>query len=237
MKFTVSSADLRTALLAVKAHTSTDKDDLIGRSLVLTVNAEGHLLVTASDGWTSGMARVQLVHDEWAGELGALTIDRDQAAQIAGMFTSKTAELEVTVTSTETPPERAGDKPGVINTVTIRQLGQLFGGDQLRFSTPFQKRDVAGLWHEVGSALRRRPASIPVTLVSPKRLAAYRAAATAYDEALQISVASEGGSLLVQCGADFIGYCHAGLPFKDETVAKERNAWAIELPLKMEAAS
>lgn len=237
MKFVLSCADLRAALLAVKAHTSTDKDDLIGRSLVLTVNEAGHLLVTASDGLTSGMARVPLVQDEWAGELGTLTIDRDQAAQIAGMFTSKTAELEVTVSSTATAPERTGDKPGVINTVTIRQLGQLFGGDQLRFSVPFQKRDVAGLWHEVGSALRRRPAAIPVTLVSPKRLAAYRAAASAYDEALQLSVASEGGSLLVQCGPDFIGYCHAGLPFAAESVAKERNAWVSELPLKMEAAS
>ncbi|MGL3804703.1 hypothetical protein ACSYDW_01260 [Paeniglutamicibacter sp. R2-26] len=237
MKFVVSNEGLRAALLAVKAHTSTDKEDLIGRSLVLTVNDAGHLLVTASDGWTSGMARVHIDQDDWSGEVGTLTIDRDQAAQIAGMFHSKLAMLEVTVSSTETPPERAGEKPGIINTVTVRQLGQLFGGDQLRFSTPFQKRDVEGLWHAVGSALRRRPAAIPVTLVSQKRLAAYRAAATAYDEALQISVAGEGGSLLVQCGADFIGFCHAGVPFKDEIVAKERNAWVRELPLKMEAVS
>lgn len=237
MKFVLSCAELRAALLAVKAHTSTDKDDLIGRSLVLTINGEGHLLVTASDGYTSGMARVPLVQDEWAGELGTLTIDRDQAAQIAGMFTSKTAELEVTVSSTTTAPERTGDKPGVINTVTIRQLGQLFGGDQLRFSTPFQKRDVAGLWHEVGSSLRRRPAAVPITCVDPKKLAKYNAAARAYEEALQISMAGAGGSLLVQCGPDFIGYCHAGIPYNEEAVAKERNAWASELPLKMEAAS
>ena len=237
MKFIVFGEDLRAALTAVKAHTSTDKYDLIGRSLVLNVNNAGHLLVTASDGWTSGMARVQLIQDEWSGEIGALTIDRNHAAQIVGMFTSKTAELEVTVTSAETRPEREGDKPGIVNTVTIRQLGQLFGGDQLRFSTPFQKRDVEGLWHEVGSALRRRPAAIPITLVPPKRLAAYRAASTAYEVSLQISVAGNDGSLLVQCGSDFIGFCHAGVPYSEENVANDRAAWANELPLKLEAAS
>lgn len=237
MKFVVVNEDLRAALLAVKAHASIDKDDMRARALDLSINADGHMLVSAANGWNAGIARVPLMQDEWSGELGRFTIDRDHAAQIAGMFREKAAELEITVTGTETPGEKPEDKPVIVNTVKIRQLGQLFGGDEMKFSTPHQDMDVATIWHEVGSALRRRPLPLPLTRVDPKRLAYFRAAAAAYDEPLQLSVADNRGALIVQCGKDFIGHCHAWVPSSSDKVDETRMSWSNELPLKLEAAS
>lgn len=238
MKFIVRNDELRAALLAVRAHASTDQKDLRSRSIDLTINARGHLLVTASNGNTSGIARVQLMQDEWAGELGSLTIDRDHAAQIAGYFTGDPmTELEVTITGTETPGEQKDDKPVMVNTVKVRQLGQLFGGDQLKFSTPQQDRDVATLWHEVASALRRKHQPVPITRLDARRIGLFRAASAAYDEPLQLSVADSSGDLVVQVGDDFIGHLHAWVPSKDEHVGSVRTNWVQELPLKLEAAS
>lgn len=237
MKFIVVNEDLRAALLAVRAHASTAKDDLRARALDLSVNAEGHLLVTASTGLNSGIARVHIVQDEWSGELGRFTIDRDHAGQIAGMFKEKDVELEITVTTVQQTAEQPDDKPTIINTVKIRQLGQLFGGDQMTISIVQQDVDVATIWHEVGSALRRRPSAVPITRVDAKRISYFRAATAAYEEPLQLSVADSGGALIVQCGDDFIGHLHAWAPSGDERVTHTRNSWSSELPLKLEAAS
>jgi hypothetical protein len=233
MKIRIESDQLSAALAATVAHATSGKDDDYMRSVDVQI-IDDHLILSASNGGTTGVARAVLM--ETSGELSRFALDRDDVATVRGLFSGKNKDLEVTVNAMMSTPSSPDDKPEVVHQVQIRELGALFGGREIRLTTPdYSKRDVEGLWHTIASGLRRKAPQLPRTAVEPKDVGLFRAASAAYGEPLSIEPADGFGSLLVQCGQNFIGFLHADAR-DNPALTHARDSWRNTLPLKMRMA-
>lgn len=233
MKITIESGQLLAALAATVAHTTSGKDDDYLRTVDVQI-IDDQLMLTASNGGTTGVARAALM--DTTGELSRFALDRDDVATVRSLFSGTAKDLEVTVNVMTSTPISPDDKPEVIHQVQIRELGALFGGREIRLSTPDQsRRDVEGIWHAIAAGLRKRAPALPRTSLEPKDFALFRAAASAYKEPLSVELADGFGSLIVQCGRDFIGFCNADAR-DNPALTSARDSWRNTLPLKMRMA-
>jgi hypothetical protein len=233
MKVTIESDQLLAALAATVAHTTSGKDDDYLRTVDVQI-IDDHLMLTASNGGTTGVARAALM--DTTGELSRFALDRDDVATVRSLFAGTVKDLEVTINVMTSTPMSPGDKPELINQVQIRELGALFGGREIRLSTPdHSKRDVEGIWHAIAAGLRKRAPALPRTSLEAKDFALFRAASAAYKEPLSVEPADGFGSLIVQCGRDFIGFCNADAR-DNPALTSARDSWRNTLPLKMRMA-
>ncbi|MBM6622650.1 hypothetical protein JTF08_13625 [Micrococcaceae bacterium RIT802] len=231
MKFVVNAEDMSSALRAVVAHATTKADDGYMRTVDLQITEAGQMLVTASNGSTSGVARVRLV--DFAGELGRFALDRDDVDLVRSTFGDGRVDLEISVTESRMEQTHPDEKPEVVHSVQVRELGAMFGGRSLRISTADQsKRDVAGLWHAIAAGLARKLPPLGSTAFHPADMAKFRNASLAYGEDLRIVPADGFGSLLVHCGRDFVGFMNADARAGEE-FDETREAWRDALPLKL----
>ncbi|WP_313813012.1 hypothetical protein [Glutamicibacter sp.] len=243
MKFVVDMFRFRAALAAVKVHASKDKDDTVGGSLTLSVRPNGDLLVFAENGLTMGMARVEIDREDWDGELGDFSLTPAIASTIIAAFTpSKTdweVQLEVTVSFTiERRPE---EKEIRVATVNIRRLGQLFGGDSYRVTTPVQYREgLQKAWHSLAHYLQLQSSSLPPVEFDSKRLATFKAAETAYGVGCVLAAAG-GGRILVMVGSSFIGCMEVSKLELDDSKSKNyratKRAWIDHVPMHLAVVS
>lgn len=233
MKITIESGELLAALAAVVAHATSGKDDDYMRTVDVQI-IDDHLMVTASNGGTTGVARAALM--ETSGELSRFALDRDDVATIRSLFAGTVRDLELTVTTQSSASSLPGGDPDVVHQVQIRELGSLFGGREIRLSTPDQsKRDIEAVWHAIAAGLRKRAPALPRTSLEAKDFALFRAASAAYKQPLSVEPADGFGSLIVQCGHNFIGFCNAVA--RDNPLLKvARDSWRDTLPLKMRMA-
>jgi len=239
MKFVVDMHYFRAALAAVKTHASKDKADTVGNSLTLSLRPNGDLLVFAENGMTTGMARVEVDQDDWDGELGEFSLTPDIASTIIAAFTpSKTdweVRLEVSVTFTvERKPE---EKDIQIAIITIRRLGQLFGGDTYRVSTPVQDRqDLQKSWNTLASYVQAKSSKLPPINFDSKTLGAFKAAETVYGVGCVLASAG-GGRILVLVGSRFIGLMHVSKLELDNEADKNfkatKRAWIDHVPMHL----
>lgn len=238
LQFTVDLHYFRSALAATKTHVSNDKEDEIGRCIDLTILPHRELLVTATGGLTVGMARVPIDEEGFFGELGHFSLTPELAGTIIDMFAPGkndwNVKAEVTVTFTN--EQRPGEEDITVATISVRRLGQLFGGDQLKVTTPVQlRKDLPAIWTKMSLAVRRSKSKLPPTRFDLKRLGAFRSAQTTYGEPLTVAAAtSAGGSMLVFCGSMFLGYLTADSVELDDQQSDQyenlREHWAAELP-------
>ncbi|KWR73310.1 hypothetical protein RN04_03450 [Arthrobacter sp. W1] len=243
MKFIVDMYYFRAALASVKAHASKDKKDTVGNSLTLSLRDNGDLLVFAENGLTTGMARVEVDQDEWDGELGEFSMTPDIASTVIAAFTpSKTdweVQLEITVTFTvERQPE---EKDIQLATINIRRLGQLFGGDSYRVTTPVQERkDMQKSWHMLATYVQAKSSKLPPIEFDSKTLAAFKAAETVYGVGCVLASAG-GGQILVMVGSRFIGLMHVSKLELDNTADKNfrttKRAWIAHVPMHLAVVS
>lgn len=241
MQFKVPMDLFRSALAATKTHTSTSKDDEVGRSIDLSILEQGEVLCTASDGLTIGIARVPIDRDDWLGELGRFSLTPEIASNVISMFAPGKGDMEVwlEISVSFTTEQRPGEENITVATINFRRLGQLFGGDSLRVTTPVQiRKDIDAIWQRISLSARRESMKLPPTKFDLKRLGAFKSAQTTYGEQLAVaSAVPSGGSLLVICGAYFIGFIYAEPVDVDNVSSKRYQAskqhWAAELPARM----
>lgn len=233
MKIRIESEQLLAALAATVAHTTNGKDDNYMRTVDVQI-IDDNLMLTASNGGTTGVARAVLM--DTSGELSRFALDREDVATVRGLFAGGIKDLEVTVNVMTSTPVSKSDKPVDVHQVQIRELGALFGGREIRLTVPdYSIRDVEGLWHTIAAGLRKKAPALPRTSLSPKDFALFRAASSAYKEPLSIEPADGFGSLIVQCGSDFIGFCNADAR-DNPALTSARDSWRNTLPLKMRMA-
>ena len=245
MQFIVPMDLFRSALASTKTHASTSKDDEIGRSLDISVLGSGEVLVTASDGLTIGIARVPVDTNDWLGELGRFSLTPEIAANVINMFSPGKDDYQVRleITATFTTEQRPGEEDITVATINFRRLGQLFGGDALRVTTPVQiRKDIDVIWQRVAMSARKTSMKLPPTKFDLKRLGAFKAAQTTYGQQLAVAAAvANGGSVLITCGEYFIGFMYAEPVDTDieSTNAYQANKdhWVAELPARMSTVS
>lgn len=239
MRFIVDMFDFRAALASVKTHASIDKKDTVGHSLTLSLRENGDLLVLAQSGLTTGMARVAVDQDDWDGELGEFSLTPDIASTIIAAFTpTKTdweVQLEITVTFTvERKPE---EKDIRIATVNIRRLGQLFGGDSYRVSTPVQEREnLQRTWNLLAGYVQSKVSKLPPIEFDSKILGAFKSAEKVYGVGCLFASAGSG-QILVMVGSRFIGLMYVSKLELDNTADKNfrnvKRAWIEHLPMHL----
>ena len=244
MRFVVDMYYFRSALAAVKPHVSKDKDDTARQSLSLHVREDAQLMVLAGDGSTSGLARVEIDQDDWDGELGYFTITPDIAATIIAAFTPHKSEwdisLEVSVTfSVEHQPGE--ETESTIAHISIRRLGQLFGGDQYKVSTPVQPvDDIQKIWDRIAAEVASKRSGLPAMTVNTKWLAAFKAAEKVYGESPVFALGANG-SLLLLIGSRFIGHMWAEWKELDDSTKdyydSTKHAWETHFPRRLSAVS
>lgn len=232
MNITVPAGLFTSALAAAAAHTFQGKDAGYLATVDLQMTDDLNLVATASGGSTTGVALVPLVETD--GDMSRVALSKQDISTIRSLFNNPLKQLDVTVRSKTVSPDNPDDKPEIIHQMDIRELGGLFGGQQLKLTMPDHgHRDVAGLWHPISTALNRRTMSnLPVTLFHPKDMARFRAAATAYGEELRIEPADSFGSLLVHCSHYFVGFMAANAQITD-MFTKSRTQWSERLPMKI----
>lgn len=232
MNITVPAGLFTSALAACAAHTFQGKDAGYLATVDLQMTDDLNLAATASGGRTTGVAIIPLIETD--GEMSRVALSMQDVSTIRSLFKDPLRQLEVIVRSQTVPPANPDDKPQIINQMDIRELGGLFGGRQLKLTMPDHgNRDVAGLWHPIATALKRRTMSnLPITLFSPKDMARFRAASTAYGEELRIEPADGFGSLIVHCSHYFVGFMSANAQLTD-LFTKSREQWRDRLPMKL----
>ncbi|QDY64856.1 hypothetical protein FQA45_00200 [Glutamicibacter halophytocola] len=243
MKFVVDMYYFRAALAAVKTHASKDKEDTVGHSLTLSLQPNGDLLVFAENGLTTGMARVEVDKDEWDGELGEFSLTPDIASTIIAAFTpSKTDwEVQLEISVSFTVERRPEEKDIQVATITIRRLGQLFGGDTYRVSTPVQYRqDLQKSWHMLATYVQAKTSKLPPIEFDSKTLGAFKAAETVYGVGCALASAGSG-KILVMVGSRFIGLMYVSKLELDNEADKNfrttKRAWIDHVPMHLAAAS
>jgi hypothetical protein len=233
MKIVVSSELFTSALKATAAHTLRGQDAGYLSTVDLQVNEYLELVATASAGMTTGMAKIPL--NEFDGDMTRFAVEKTDIATICSMFTDRHKDLEIEVTWSHIPAQEKDAKPETIYQMHIRELGALFGGRQLRLTMPdHNNRDVAGLWHPIAVALSRKSKPIPITMFSPSDMARFKAATSAYGGELRFEPADGFGSLIVHCGAYFVGFLHADARV-DDVFNSRRSEWQRRIPMKLAA--
>jgi hypothetical protein len=233
VKVIVASELFTNALKACAAHTYRGQDAGYLSTVDLQVNEYLELVATASSGSTTGVAKVPL--NEFDGDMTRFAIEKADIGTICSMFTDRHKELEITVSYSVIPAQEKDAKPETIYQMHIRELGALFGGRQLRITMPdHNNRDVAGLWHPIAVALSRRAKPIPITMFHPSDMARFKAAASAYGGELRFEPADGFGSLVIHCGAYFVGFLHADARV-DDLFTTRRQEWQERIPMKLQA--
>jgi len=237
----VPTADLRAALKAVFPHRSKVKtgDDLSERRIRLTF-AAGWLYVTASNGSTTAMAKVEILDDTDSrttlGELdpddGPILVDLDtyRVQQVLQLFklggNEDDTQQSVVVHLSAKPQKRF---------IRMTSLGGVREGDELKFPLlePEEMPDVITLTGRALAEMGSDPSSKPL-VVDQEMLKLFAAAGNAYAAKLEIRPTgdAEQSGFIVKAGPDFVGTVesHHGLDGLAKRDQWHQN-WLFQLPI------
>lgn len=244
LSFVVSLGLFRAALAATKPHVASDKKNLQQRCVVVSLTDTAEIICTASDGLTSGIARIPFDPQRNPHfELGQFTLTPETCATVLSMFKigkdEPDTEIAVTVEfKSEREPGTSRDVP--VATIQFRRMGQLFGGDELKVTEPVQQRDVTGLWATISTSAGRAEAKIDPVKVDSPRIALFGQAQKAYEQPLIFSAVGPSMSgLCVYCGDYFAGWMAVDRVAMDKASedrhARRRETWARVLPAGLKA--
>ncbi|APE11041.1 hypothetical protein BO226_19400 [Rhodococcus sp. 2G] len=224
----VSTHDLRRACTAVVPHAN-PKIEILDR-VRFTIDPH-NITLTATDGWTSGLAIVSI----WETENDIIPIPED------GILVDLASEQIRKILSVFKAPADKGDEPEAIlqievgdNYVKIADVSGLPGIDGQALELPRMDTytGFADVAHTI-SRIRCMPETALTTVnMSPKIVSAFTAAAKAYNETIQITAHSESRTLTVVIGESFLGLL-TPVQLTDEERARHlqwADAWDVRLP-------
>lgn len=228
----VGTTEVRHALKSVYAHhNKTKTDDGIANHRVRLILANGHLFVAATNGTTTGLARVPYVEDSrgdlWDPDDAPLIVDLQprHVPILLQQFKAKAAETDMDQLIAITADVAAGE-------CSFEDIGGLWSNGErqtFQIDEPHQLfPDIIGttgtaLAAVAGQAERGKP-----LVQDGKILALFKDATVQYGMPLQIrstgSVESRG--FVVQCGPSFIGLVSS--MHSDEDGMKNRDKWSMD---------
>ncbi|QOH55227.1 hypothetical protein [Rhodococcus rhodochrous] len=224
----VSTHDLRRACTAVAPHAN-PKVEILDR-VRFTIDPH-NITLTATDGWTSGLAIVSV----WESEDDIVPIPDD------GVIVDLAPEQIRKILSVFKAPADKGEEPEAIlrievgdNYVKIADVSGLPGIDGQALELPRMDTytgfpDVA---HTI-SRIRCMPeAGMTTVHMSPQVVSAFTSAAKTYAHPIQLTAHSESRTLSVVVGESFLGLLTPVKP-TDEDLARYlqwADAWDVRLP-------
>lgn len=235
MSFTVSNQELRKALSAVSAHAYAKEELPALSTIVFDTTPGGEVMVTASNGFTTGIAVLQPV--KWDGDEGQFAITLRDVPALFKVFPDDAQDIQFDYRPDERSPLEADpEKVTRRGQLIIMDVSGIFDGKKLSLRPAnLWERDVTKLWHEVAvrfRAIRTVPRRTPV---NSKHLVLFKAAAAAYKEPLIVEMGDARGNLIVRCGESFVGYLVA-TDLEPETEAHYdtiREEWKRRLPMRL----
>ena len=242
MSFTVNGEYLIKALTAVSAHAYKNNDVPSMSTLLFNVNESDELLITASNGSTTGVAFVSLWDSD--GTLDAFAVSLADVSAILKVFPTVKEEMSIrfelgAAADMSNVFRRDDDTVNLrASKIRITDVSGMIEGKSLTIKQAWiSDRDVEQLWHHIAIRTRRLNTVPRRTAVSSGNVALFKAAATAYKEPLVFEMGDAHGTLIVRCGEHFIGLLtHTHL---DEDVTalydKFRTEWKERLPARLAA--
>ncbi|GAA3405007.1 hypothetical protein [Pseudarthrobacter polychromogenes] len=246
MSFTVNGEYLAKALQAVAAHAYKSDDVPHLSTLLFNVNESEELLITASNGSTTGVAFVDLWDSD--GTLDAFAISLKDVGAILKVFPGKVAGVDEVSIRFET--EAATDFSNIISRddeaaravraskIRITDVSGMIPGKSLTLKQAWiGDRDVEQLWHHIAVRTRRLGTVPRRTAVSSQNVALFKTAAAVYKEPLIFEMGDSTGTLIVRCGEHFIGLLTPTHLDDDVTALydKFRSEWKDRLPARLAA--
>ena len=237
----VPTADFRAALKAVFPHRSKVKtgDDLSERRIRLTF-AAGWLYVTASNGSTTALAKVEILDGTdtrtTLGKLdpddGPVLVDLDTyRVQVMQQLFKLGGNDDDTQQSVAVHLSMQPDK----RFIRMTSLGGVREGDQLQFPllAPEEMPDVITITGRALAEMGADPSSKPL-VVDPAMLELFSDAGEAYGAKLEIRATGDAqqSGFLVKAGPDFVGTVesHHGLDGLAKRDQWHQN-WLFQLPI------
>ena len=213
MRFTVATADVRAALLAVAPHASKNKDDPSLHRIRCELD-EHNLTITATNRYTAGLA-IASVWELPDGEIGSFDLSPTDCAELLALFKGTSGDedrgdtLELEVTGKE---------------VVITDTGGLFNGKQLKLPRLPHGTSFPQLIQVITAALHTPVAGDGRWIVDGGLLGLFSRASRAYGRALTIAP-TERRAQLVSCGESFLGLIQ---PIVNEELDQEVNGFMVD---------
>lgn len=192
----VGTADFRNALVAVRAHASTDADIPTVHRIRFAIGRE-NMVVTATDMFTAGLALVSVWETDTDRPLtvDVLPDDVTQLLRIFGAVKEKADE-----------PEHMLRFDITADRLTVTDCSGFIDGRA--YKVPRLPTDGGSLCTIPGFIARQHasPATPLVDMsVSGEMMARFRAAGTTYGHPLDIEAHAASHALLIRCGESFLG--------------------------------
>lgn len=195
--FKVEAAAFTKAVVAAGAHTSKDPDLPDLSLLMFSVTANDELLLTASNGFTIGVAFAPVLESD--GELHEFALHIADANLVAKVAAS-TANEELTFELQRPAPN--GKHPRL----RVAEDGGLFPGKQVTvLARKDHGRNVLQLWHAIATRQRALKSIPRRTAMNPENIKKFNAAVSAYKEPLIYEFGDPQGTFLIRVGRHFIG--------------------------------
>lgn len=192
----VGTADLRAALTSVRVHASTDKNQPELNRIRLAIGAE-NVVVTGTDRFTAGLA----IASVWnlAGDPCTVDLLPDDVAKVLNIFKAGTESAD------DEPEYRLRLDIGP-ERVTVTDCSGLIDGRALKVPRlPTADGGLSAIPAVIAGHHDSAPTMLADMSVGGESLARFKAAATAYKRALEVSAHRAGRALLVRCGESFLG--------------------------------
>ncbi|OMH30631.1 hypothetical protein [Tersicoccus sp. Bi-70] len=223
----VDTRDLRQALTAVLPHAGTD-ENVQDHHRVYFLPAPDQMLVCATNGWSAGMATVSVYDQDGLtadAETDAFTLMPGTARELLGLFPASSQRDE-------------NDMGGALRfTITgedlvVLDVSGLWPGKELKLPGTNSYETVLNLpltFLRAVAAPRALPGRVPT---NGKLLKAFTSAAAAYGKPLVIEPTGRTTSILIRCGASFLGLL---TPTRfDDYEQTEHDTWADAWPDRLD---
>lgn len=224
----VSTHDLRRACRAVVKHTNPKSEHLDRVRFCIDPH---NVTVTATDGWTSGLAiasvwesQNDIVPIPAGGEI--VDLEPEQIRKILEVFKAPADKNEEPEAMLQI---QVGD-----NYILITDVSGLPGinGESLKLPRMETSESFPDVAHTI-SRIRSLPhTSVPTFAISPHVVVAFCAAANAYKEHIEITAHAESRTLSVVVGESFLGLITPTLLTGEDKAKREQwsDSWEIRLP-------
>lgn len=241
LDFTVGTADLRKALIAVTPHASDDPEH--GRLWRVRFNvAAGSILIGATDRFTAALSTVSVwALGDAAADEGVFDIAPSDVKKILAVFkTGRETRKEegspqwlcrIQIHAEQFPSDDKDAPDVTVPMITCTDVSGLIPGEQLEFTllpTEEAAPDLPTLFARVRA---RPPAALDAVTIAGDLLARLKTACAAYDASLVLT--SHGSSLVCYCGDSFIGLVSPLQMWKDDRTrfdSEISGAWTTRLP-------
>ncbi len=215
-RITVGTGDLRAALLSVKPHTAAPSDASTPLEWIHCRVEGNNLLVMATDRYSAGLAIVSVLeNDDQAGV--PFELSRQEVAELLLAFKPGKGDLDASVRIEQKSPD--GD-------LTVTDVSGLWPGKSIAYPRSSGGDDDFPDLALVFAGLVEEPvaATVDEFIVAGQRLAAFKAASSAYSKPLVLE--PRGRSLIISAGDSFLGFL-APITESDED-RTQRHGWRAD---------